>query len=226
MKVKQSLPLFVFLLVTVVNSQAGIIFGQPDGIPEKAAITYVARVGKNWQEILTEDGFNSKLGINGGYQRGRFLLNAENFTKIRKGEKVVIEFTCIAGKKLEVGSISVRFDGSFQDVGTISFKKAETPFPPPKPQVKITGPGVVQLSWKSERKLTYYVYRSTQASGTDNLASNGRYQLIAAKVKPPFIDKALPTAMGTQAWYIIMAEDSSGRKSGHSEEAYVPDTSM
>lgn len=74
MRAKLFLPL-IFLMVTVANAQAGIIYGQLSGIPENGKITYGARVGDNWKEILTEDGFNSELGLDEGYQNDRLILN-------------------------------------------------------------------------------------------------------------------------------------------------------
>lgn len=231
MRTKLFLLVCIFLLGTGANAlAAGIIFGQLSEIPENGTVTYVAKIGDNWQEILTEDNFNSGLGLNGGYQENQFFLNAENFTKISNGELVVIEFSCIVSESRKVGNISVIFEGSFQDAGTIPLGEADSPIPVNKPQVEIIQPGIVWLNWEVEKELrrvlTYRVYRSTQASGANNLASNGRYQLIAPRVRPPYIDNTVPSTKGTQVWYLIIAEDAYGRISGHSPEAYVPDTSM
>lgn len=227
MKSKLLWLLLGILLSTTPAIQAGIIFGQFENALTDGTITYIAYVGNNWNEILTEDSFNSKLGVNQGYQKGKFLFDAANFFSIRSGDLVTIEFSGIGSEEGKAGSIKVAWNGSFQDQGIISFEENDNLTTPPQPIVKTISPGIIWLNWKPEGKwLHYYIYRSTQASGCNNLSSNGRYQLIASRARPPYTDNTVPNVRGTQAWYLIIAEDRYGRKSGHSPEAYVPDASL
>lgn len=227
MKTKLLCLLLWILLQPIPPALAGLIFGQLTGIPTEGTVTYVACVNNNWNEILTEDGINPDAGIDQGYQGDYFRLEAANFSSINVGDLVTIEFSGIDSEEGKTGSITVVWNGSVQNQGNILFEEGNTPTIPPQLIVKVFRPGMVWLSWKPKEKwLRYHIYRSTQASGGNNLSSNGRYQLLASKFRPPYIDNTVPDNVGTQAWYLIIAEDRYGRRSGHSKEAYVPDTSL
>lgn len=219
--------LLLWLLLPISPAHAGIIFGQITGAPAEGTVIYVAYVNDNGSEILTEDGINPDAGTDQGYQGGFWRLDARNFSAIHKGDTVTLNFTDVNSERGKAGSVTVSWNGSFQNVGTIPFEVEVRPAPPSEVTAKATSPGVVWLNWPSQRRgVTYSIYRSTQASGGNNLASNGRYRLVASKVRPPYIDNTVPSVPGTQAWYLVIAEGPAGRKFGHSPEAYVPDTSL
>lgn len=227
---KKAFCLVLWLLLSIPPARAGIIFGQltsSTASPAEGTVTYVACVNDNWREILTEDGINPDAGTDQGYQGGYIRLEAANFSTIQRGEAVTIHLSGINRERGKAGSVTLSWNGSFQNVGTIPFDVEVRPASPSEVTAEATSPGVVWLNWPSQRRgITYFIYRSTQASGGNNLASNGRYRLVASKVRPPYIDNTVPSEPGTQAWYLVIAEGPYGRKSGHSPEAYVPDTSL
>jgi len=227
MKTKVLCLLLWILLAPIPTARAGIIFGQLIGTPPEGTVTYVACVNNNWNEILTEDSINPDAGIDQGYQGGYFRLDAANFSSIHAGDLVTVEFSGIDSREGKTASIAVAWNGRVQDQGDILFTGTDTLATPPQPIAKIVRPGVVWLTWKPQEKwLRYHIYRSTQAAGGSNIASNGRYQLLASKFRPPYIDTSVPSAPGIRAWYILIAENRYGRRSGHSEEDYIPDTSL
>lgn len=227
MQTKMLYLLVGILLGLVSTVRAGIIFGQLTGTPATGTVTYVACVNNNWSKILTEDGINPDAGTDQGYQGGYFRLEAANFSTIHNQDLVTINFSDLNQETGKTISVTVAWNGKFQNLGTVHFDFGDSPLPPPLLMSEITSPGIVWLNWPYERRgITYHIYRSTQASGCNNLASNGRYQLLASKVRPPYIDNTVSSVPGTQAWYLVIAEDPYGRKSGHSPEAYIPDTSV
>ncbi len=214
---------FLLLITWFSLSRAGSVYdyGQLTGTPSDGTITYIAyKTAAGDNEILTEDGYNTSIGTDQGYQNKYWLLSVENFTTHNNGDAITILFTGIQTETGKSGTANFTWDNTVAstDHGTITFGSSSNPAVPTGLSASVLSPGHVRLTWNTVSGLTYRVYRSSQASGAGNGHSNGRYTRLATGVTPPYTDDSSPQ---TGVWYLIVAEDGSGNWSGHTEEVYA-----
>ena len=189
--------------------------------PATGTVTYVA-TSNDFESILTEDGINPDAGTGQGYQGGYWRLEARNLYPQPEAGKtnITIEFAGIGAESGKFGSDSFVYSNPNENRGEIDFALSTNPEIPTPPLGQVLSPGRVRLTWTNVSETTYDVYRSTQASGADNGASNGRYERIATNVISPYIDEDVPIGAGEFVWYLIIAI-SDGKRSGHSPETVV-----
>jgi len=228
------LPLFVlivmllFSLGLIPEQSLALIYGTLTDTPPTGTVTYVA-TSNNFESILTEDGINSDMGTDQGYQGGYWRLETRNFDPPYpppEGTDIQIEFAGLGTEVGKFGSHPFKYSGPNENRGEIAFTTATNPEIPAQPISQVLSPGNVLLTWTNVSGVTYDVYRSTQASGAGNGASNGRYQRIAQDITTsPFTDTTAPTAPGSHVWYVLIAKASENR-SGHSPESEEVDSSL
>ena len=215
----------LFLNIALVTGESrGVIFGTLMGMPDEGKVTYVV-TSDDFDHILTEDGFNSAKGINQGYQGGYWVLEASNLEPAPQIEvtTITIEFAGIGTEKGKFGRDELTFSNPNENRVEISFTAADNPNTPPRPVPKVLPAGEVQLTWVNAPGVTYDVYRSTQVSGANNEASNGRYQRIAVSVTSPYTDTSAPVDSRNLVWYLLIAK-AGGKRSGHSPDVNVNHT--
>jgi len=211
-------------LLSYIEAKA-VVYGQLTGIPSEGTVTYVAYLtDKSFPptEILTEDGFNSALGTNQGYQQGYFLLEKGNFTGEPYNNPVKLSFSGVE-KELGKSGKTINEKGPNENLGTINFLYSSNPLPPSQPKaIYFPKFNFILLYWTKTAKYSkYLIYKSTLPSGADNNHSNGRYKLIGQTRKCYFLDKDIIS--GT-AWYVIINIKNTNQPiehtlDGHSEES-------
>lgn len=216
---------FIWILLLsialVPRESMAVIYGTLTGTPSEGTITYVA-TSNDFATILTEDGYNSALGTDQGYQGGYWILEAGNLDPAPQPgvTTIKIEFAGIDTQSGKFGSDQFVYSNPNESRGNISFTTDDNPAIPSRPMPEVISAGNVRLTWTNASGATYDVYRSTQASGANNGASNGRYQRIATDVTSPYTDTSAPTGAGSLAWYLLIAK-AEGKRSGHPPEVVV-----
>ena len=61
-------------IALVTGESRAVIYGTLTGTPDEGKVTYVA-TSDDFENILTEDGFNSAQGTDQGYQGGFWVLD-------------------------------------------------------------------------------------------------------------------------------------------------------
>ena len=224
-----NLVLFMTILVSLsmAHRSEAYVYGRVGSspYPPDGTITYMAYLSKGGEtdnEILTEDNWNAGLGTDNGYASQFFFIDWENFTgpTADDNDTLVILFTGIGAQAGNAGSLTspVDTDLGFEDLGSSSWGASSNPSTPTGLGASIIAPGIVSLSWTGIKNGSYRVYRSSQASGAGNGASNGRYTRVAKDLtSPSYIDSTAPE---TICWYIVVSEDG-GNLSGHTDEESI-----
>jgi hypothetical protein len=219
-------------LLLPVEDALAYVYGQVGpgpGYPANGTITFLSYLRKAEDdpnlEILTEDNWNSGLGIDQGYQTEYFWLDWSAFLSptANDNDTLVFFFTGIGAAADSSGDLSepVDTDVGIENLGNSSWDATSNPGIPTNLNGSAHPPGTVHLSWTGTKQATYQVFRSSQASGAGNGASNGRYYRLAQDLaSPSYVDSNAPL---TLCWYIVVAEDG-GALSGHSEEIMVDAT--
>jgi hypothetical protein len=222
-----SLAIFSSVLISAGLTHAYVYgrAGPGPSYPADGTVTFIAFLTRGgWDnQILTEDNYNCSLGLDQGYNLQYFWVETTSFTTptVADGDTMVVLFTGIGAELGNSGTIAdtVDTDQGFQDFGNSTWGASSNPAVPTNLQANNVSPGVVDLSWDSPKKaITYRIYRSSQASGAANGASDGAYAKIAQDVAATaYRDSTAPLNM---CWYIVVADDGSNL-SGHSDEASI-----
>jgi len=182
-------------------------------------------------QVVTEDGFNSALGQDQGYQGGRWYVSVpSNLTSPPYGLAPTNGFSLIhvmfGGLGADSGKLwetSFVYDGlsATTDHGEVVQTVSSGASCP------IMDPGSVDsggktINWQSNSASEYLIYRSVNGSGAGNGASNGRYHYVASVNGATFTyydTNATCNDTGTGCWHIVIPADGSGNIAGcHSEE--------
>ena len=219
-----SLTIIVILLTVVVFSVAigGSVVdeGQINGSPSQ--VNYVAWVPLFTppNEVLTEDGYNSAVGVNQGFQSGTWRLNAGNFTNPPPIPSFTINLI-FGGLGPNLGSIwtfGFLWDNSVPTTlhGSVGTQASATC--PVMLSGSQNGTGKT-INWSGATS-QYLIYRSNLPSGAGNGASNGRYALVTSIPAGTFTYNDLLCPTGTDCWHIVVPANGSGVINGcHSEES-------
>ena len=209
------------VLFSAVAAGGDIDFGQLDGLPPEA--NYVAWLTKSIEspdtapvQILTEDGYNSALGENQGYQSLFWLINVGNFDgpAPAQGDEVNLIFGGLGANSGELWAINFNWDSFEATTGhplapQTAASGAECPvmlpgsFTPGDPASKT-------INW-SGAPGSYHIYRSLLPSGAGNDKSNGRYAYVGTAVigvgetTGTYLD-TLPAGI-TQSWHVVVPAD-------------------
>ena len=232
----------MFSLILASLLAAGLVFqalagatyeiGQLAGSPPLGEANWTAWQNKNVQaggmpsEIMTEDNTNSDSGTNGGYLDVsgvmKWLLQVENFSNEINGDVVSMIFGGLISNSGKLWNYSFTWDqttGSTTDHGTIPLSVTTRACPS---ITHTTANGSTKtITFNAEASKTYHVYKSTQGSGTENGASNGRYLFLKSATTDSTGTGSFSDTEPLQSWYIVIpANSSSGALDGcHSEEA-------
>ena len=202
--------------------QAGSVldYGQLIGLPAQA--NYVAWVenGGVPSEVLTEDGYNSSLGVDQGYKNQVWRLNASNF----------------AASPSSGDTLNFIFGGLGADTGSIWFYSAAYNISNPTTDhgtvntvTTVNARSMRPGSWSVPNKViewngpagTYHIYRSQNPSGAGNGASNGLYAYVDTVTTTAAVGTYTDTDVSVETWHIVVpADPTSGAIVGcHSEES-------
>ena len=217
----------LILLISTANRSEAYVYGRvgSSSYPPDGTVTFMAfllKGGDTDNEILTEDNWNSGLGLDNGYSSEYFWVDWANFTNplAQDNDTLVILFTGIGAQAGNAGILAslIDTDVGFEDLGSSSWGASSNPGTPTNLQATNVHPGIVSLSWTAAKNGFYRVYRSSQGSGAGNGASNGRYTRIAQDLtSPSYVDSTAPQAT---CWYVVVASDGINL-SGHSEEESI-----
>jgi hypothetical protein len=175
-------------------------------------------------QILTEDGFNSAVGLNQGYQSQIWSLNAQNFAPPPAEENYLHFF--FGGLGADAGKVWT-YDPLYDpytpitDHGAIGALVSSTSPCPTMLQGSFDGAQKV-IRWLGVPGSRYYVFRSLNPSGTGNGASNGRYSAKVSVTLGPTTNMGVYTYTNTSpSWHIVVPADlTTGAIIGcHSEES-------
>ena len=215
------------LSFSIADRSEAYVYGRVSNGPYPADGTvtfmaYLSKSGETDNEVLTEDNWNCGSGLDNGYASQYFFVDPENFTNpvVSDNDTLVILFTGIGAEAGNAGSLTdfVDTDLGYQDLGSSSWATSSNPNTPTGLDASIVQPGIVSLSWTPAKNGYYRVYRSSQASGAGNGASNGRYTRLAKDLtSPAYVDSTAPL---TTCWYIVVADDG-GNLSGHTDEESI-----
>jgi hypothetical protein len=170
--------------------------------------------------VLTEDGYNSKSGVDQGYPDDYWQLNASNFANppASDGDTLSFVFGGLGSDSGTLWTYSAVWDDNdaYTDHGTVSTTQSGT------------CPTMNDGAWDGSQKVfqwtapagTYHIYRSTLASGANNGASNGRYQYVDTVVTTEATG-TYTDSVTVESWHIVIpAESGTGAVNGcHSEES-------
>ncbi len=217
----------MILLISTADRSEAYVYGRvgPSSYPADGTVTflsYLSKSGDTDNEILTEDNWNSGLGIDNGYSSQYFWVDWSAFTSPAaiNNDTLVILFTGIGAQAGNAGALSALINTGvgYQDLGNSTWGTSSNPGTPTDLQASIVQPGIVSLSWTAAKNGSYRIYRSSQGSGAGNGASNGRYARLAEDLtSPSYVDSTAPL---TTCWYIVVADDGVNL-SGHSEEESI-----
>lgn len=221
----------LLLTALVVSAGSTLDYGTLQGPPGAGEANYVAWLGSLTTttpgEILTEDGYNPGLGVNGGYDGSYWRLAVRNFATptASHGDQVSMRFGGLGTYSGYEGSISFSWNQtgeSYTDHGKVPFTNTSNPCPTML-QGSLNG-NTKTIRWSDPNGAAgkrYLIYRSTQASGAGNGASNGRYLYVAtytATDSGPYTYD--DTGAGTMSWHVVIpADDSSVINGCHSAES-------
>lgn len=204
--------------------------------PTDGTVTFIAYIKERGDsQILTEDNFQSGIGVDRGYQSQYFIVKWENFEDLpTTGDTLVVLFTGIGAQQGKSGAIEDSLDTGApqQNFGQSSWEESpKHPAVPTGLTAKNILPGTVDLFWHPSPPkngfLSYRIYRSSMLSGAENGASDGRYTRIAQGITDTTYQDttAVNLSEGSDNWYIVVAADSvdpdTTYLSGHSEEEWI-----
>jgi hypothetical protein len=208
-------------ILAVAVAGSTLDYGQLPGTP--SLVNYVAWMGNAGtppSQVLTEDGYNSQTGVNQGYQSGYWLLNASNFNNPAAADGNSLNFI-FGGLGSNTGTIwiySATYDinAPLTNHGTVGSQESGT------------CPGMTQGSWDGSQKVInwsgpagkYLIFRSTEASGAGNGASNGRYNYVAT-VTTTGPAGTYTDNVSVPSWHIVVPADPDTNAiiGCHSEES-------
>ncbi len=214
---------FILLYLRPQVASAGSVtdFGQLSGVPASANyVAWLGTAGTPPSQVLTEDRFNSGSGQNGGYQGGFWILPVGEFTSpaAAAGDSVSIVFGGLGADAGNLWTYTIAsWDNSTAntDHGTVATTSAGSC--PVMSLGSQDGTGKT-INWTGDN-VQHLIYRSQNASGAGNGASNGRYDYVAT-ISPgtfTYLDTACPT--GTDCWHIVLPTDGAESINGcHSVE--------
>ncbi|MFH0887113.1 MAG: hypothetical protein V1843_02975, partial [bacterium] len=159
-------------------------------------VSYAKADGDNY--IITE-----RMG---GYTPDSWSVNSSNFLDENptNGDPFVVEFCYQAGNQNGSDSSTITFAGS-QNMDLTTLANTGKPASPTITAI-LPSANQMQLQWANVGGLTYRVYRY--------VADTGYYQRITTGVTSPYNDFTI--VPGQVYYYIIIAEDGVGNRSGHS----------
>lgn len=208
------------VFLTIASAGSVLDRGQLVGLPAQA--NYIAWVPLFTppNQILTEDGYNSSAGVNQGYQADRiWRLNASNFTNppAIPSFSINMVFGGLGSDTGNLWSYSFPWDNSVTEtdhgiVGTQTSGNC-----PIMLQGSQDGTGKT-INW-SGISSEYLIYRSTNASGAGNGASNGRYDYVATIPAGTFTYEDNQCATGNECWHIVVPSSGGVPNGCHSEES-------
>jgi len=195
-------------------------YGTLPDTPERVNyVAWMSVAGVPPSQVLTEDGYSSADGVDQGYQIGMWILNPSNFMN---------------PAPVNASQMYMVFGGLEDTAGTIWTYDFVLDLTEPVIDHGEVGtaavgncPAILPGSWNGTQKTinwsappgTYLIYRSVNASGADNGASNGRYDYVATVTTTgstgSYID---PIAI--ESWHIVIPATAGGIINGcHSEES-------
>jgi len=208
------------IYTSVAFGGASLDYGQLPGVPAKANyVTWMSNAGTPPSEVLTEDSFNSSMGVDQGYQIGYWALNASLLMNPPAADAAQM-YLIFGGLEANTGTIWT-YDFEYDsEVGVTNHGTVGA-------AASGSCPAILPGSWNGTQKTinwaapagTYLIYRSVNASGASNGASNGRYIHIATVTTTgstgSYID---PIAI--ESWHIVIPATAGGIINGcHSEES-------
>ncbi len=231
--------MFIVFLISILagNASAGssVDYGDLPGTPAIGQVNWAAWLNKDIQaggypsEVMTEDSTNSGNGVDQGYQdfggapNPNWILQVASFSNSPgNGDDVTILLGGLGASSGSGWRDSFTWDTGvpFTDQGTATVEGSFNACPTMLQGSQTATEKTVLWSGTSSEHL---VYRSTQASGAGNDASNGRYQYVAtvAAGTYSYSDAACGTGDPTpNCWHIVIPSDGSGVINGcHSEES-------
>jgi hypothetical protein len=212
---------------TFVLAGATLDYGRLTNTPASDTVTYVTYLTETaGEEILTEDSYNAEIGTDQGYQSGYWWLSVAALDTEDHGDEVQIYFAGSGSESDKRGSLTFNWigDEGFADHGTVTFETNAGPAAPTDLNAQAnTTASTIHLTWTDGNGGTepYQLYRSTQASGASNDASNGHYFRVDSFTYTcgggTCSGGDSNPAEGTN-WYIILPEGAPG---AHSNESHA-----
>lgn len=217
----------IALLVAMVISAtvlAGTVKDQGVLVGRPANANYVAWIDTQRppNQVLTEDGYNSAIGVDKGYVSGDWTLNASNFDNppAFNGQRLYMIFGGLADDSGRIWTYDFIYDKNtpITDHGTVGIEASGTC---PTLQVNPLVGTSRTLVWDGPGGY-YLIYRSMNESGADNDASNGRYDFVAHVSSGGSLHTYTdtdPELAEWPSWYIVLPANAAGEITGcHSEE--------
>lgn len=195
-------------------------YGTLPDTPERVNyVAWMSVAGVPPSQVLTEDGYSSADGVDQGYQIGMWILNPSNFMN---------------PAPVNASQMYMVFGGLEDTAGTIWTYDFVLDLTEPVIDHGEVGtaavgncPAILPGSWNGTQKTinwsappgTYLIYRSVNASGADNGASNGRYDYVDTVTTTgntgSYVDD-----IAVESWHIVIPANSGGNITGcHSEES-------
>ncbi len=222
-------------LAVVPAALAGATFdiGNIPGYPPAGTINWVAwhsgsiLAGGYPNQIMTEDSTNSSLGTDQGYSLFgtvvRWSLIVSNYNNPAAIGGVSVVTVLLGGKGVYSGSMWSDSFTWITNAGSTTDQGAAEPFAGTGGCPSITSVNVAgaqqTFTWNGPAG-KYHIYRSLNASGANNDASNGRFLYLATTNTDGSGNGTWTDTYDGQAWYTVIHAASSGAIDGcHSEEA-------
>lgn len=222
-------------LVPIIHAIAGSTFdfGHIAGNPPVGEANWTAWLNKSIlaggmpSEIMTEDSTASDSGVDIGYSQYdgdpevEWILQVENFSNEVNGDIVSMIFGGLGASSGKLWFFTFTWDQftNFEtDHGTVLLSATSWECPAITNQV-VSG-SEKTITFNADPNKTYYVYKSTQASGAGNSASNGRYLYLKSTTTDSLGVGSFSDTEQLASWYIvILANSTTGALDGcHSEE--------
>lgn len=231
-----TLTAFAFVIAALAGSTFDI--GLVEGTPPAAEVNWTAWINESKNilsggmpnEIMTEDNTASDIEENLGYSQYdsdpeiEWILQVENFSSEVHGDDISMIFGGLGPSSGKLWSLSFVWDQLTNyetDHGLVPLSST-TRACPVISDLLISGSSIT-LTFSGEANKTYHIYKSTQASGAGNNASNGRYL---------YLNSAATNALGVgtytdnetlESWYlVIVANSANGSLDGCHSEVSIP----
>lgn len=215
---------FLVAIVFSVTVLAGTVKDQGVLVGRPANANYVAWIDTQRppNQVLTEDGYNSAIGVDKGYVSGDWTLNASNFDNpaANNGQRLYMIFGGLVAASGSIWTYDFTYDKytAITDHGTVGVEASGTC---PVMAVSPLDGTSRTLTWDGPTGY-YLIYRSLNESGAENGASNGRYDYLATVNSTgslhTYVDND-PILGEWPSWYIVLPATAAGEITGcHSEE--------
>ncbi len=239
MKKRISFPILIsiimsFLVVVVVYAGSSYDIGTLETEPALGEVNWIAWINESKNllsggipnEIMTEDGTNTDLGVNQGYAETIqgirvWVLQVENFTDTLEadGDEIRMVFGGLGPSSGKIWNNTFTWtrseDTTFHDPVPLSVFTESCPV-----ITNTSVDGTIKSISFAGVPGTYLVYKSTLQSGAFNGASNGRYQFLKT-VNNITGDASFTDNEPLESWYFVVRVDGTNTPIGcHSEEAF------